>query len=89
MWYCPKCNRMHHVEGHQGAKCWLTSMSDHLIESIRKHLGENPDGKSISQLSEKFRMNRLMLSGYLKAYEEVGVLTKLEISTAIIYKLKR
>ena len=63
-------------------------MSDHLIISIKSYLSENPDGKSISQLSEKFRINRLTLSGYLKAYEELGILRKIEVGTAIIYKLK-
>lgn len=88
MWYCPKCNKMHHCFGKKAAKCWPMSMSDHLIVEILKYLAENPDGKSISQLSEKFGINRLMLSGYLKAYEEIGKLRKLEIGTAVIYKLK-
>ena len=62
-------------------------MPEKLIVKVQKLLAESPDGISINQLALKLNVNRFMLSGYLKAYEEVGLLRVFTIGPAYVYKL--
>ncbi len=63
-------------------------MGNQLIETIMDYLCENKDGVSINHLAHHFKLNRYMLGGYLRAYEEMGVLRKVLIGPAMVYKVK-
>ena len=65
-----------------------TEMDGRLIDTILKYLHENPDGESMYYLAHRFAVNRFMLGGYLQAYEEVGVLRKVKIGPAVVFKIK-
>lgn len=48
----------------------------------------NDDSYTISELAKKLKLNRVFLSGYLKALEDNGELVSKNIGTAKVYKIK-
>lgn len=67
----------------------VSTIPNDLISFIRIYLDENPDGASINGLARHFNVNRQALGPYLKAYEEMGVLKKVVIGPAFVYRLNK
>jgi len=57
---------------------------DKLTEKIIKLLREDP-GQSVKELAKKLGVNRIFLSGYLKALESQGCIRSKQIGPARVY----
>lgn len=58
--------------------------NEKLVEKIIKLL-ENDPGQSVKELAKKLSVNRVFLSGYLKALEDRGYIKSKRIGPARVY----